>query len=155
MRRALPLLAAVALAACGTAKNEDTGAYATLAEFEASDFAKHRYLPDQLLPRSARNVAVTYHRDSHLVEAEFDFAPPDHDALVLPFLSFDQLSLRLAIQHGAFEGAPLPAPSLMLRCRPGPMEYLQIARPGHARYWTESDPARRAQACGNNAMGTL
>jgi hypothetical protein len=154
MRRLLPLLSVLALSACGD-WNEKSAHFDSLAEFKASEFRSGGYLPEDLLPPSARNINVKYNRDTTQVEAEFDFGAADRDAVVKPFLSFDQLSLRMAVQVGVAPPSAVPSPSLLLRCGPGPMEFLRIEPAGHAHYWTEADPTRRASACTNNASRSM
>jgi hypothetical protein len=157
MRRPLLFLAAVAvlaLAACGH-WNEQSANFSTYEEYRTSDFARRGYLPGDLLPRSARNIQASFNIDSTEAVAEFDFAATDEEKLVRPFLSYDQLSLRLAVQNGVAPPSSLPSPSLLMRCGPGPMEFLRIQPAGHARYWTETDPERRARSCTNNASRVL
>jgi hypothetical protein len=148
--RHLVFVALVALAGCGD-WNEQRAEFDDYDEYRNSEFARRGYLPEDLVPRSARNIRAKYNIDSTAAEAEFDFAPADHDALIRPFLSFDQLSLRMAVQVGIAPPSALPSPSLLLRCGPGPMEFLRIQPAGHARYWTETDPKLRARSCTNNA----
>jgi len=140
--------ALLALAAC--AWNEENANFATRAEFQASRYAGQ--LPADLLPASARNIRFKHNIDTTVVETSFDFDFADDEEVVRPFMSFDQIRIRMAL---AETGAPAPPlPQLLLRCGDGPMEFLQIDPPGHARYWTDWDKTRRQRACSNGASRT-
>ena len=144
--RSLALLATLALGGCA-AWNEQGGSFTSLAEFRASRYGGA--VPADLMPASASNIEFKRNIDTTLVEVSFDFAPAEQEALVRPFMSFDQIRMRLAL---AETGTPLPPlPTLMLRCGDGPMEFLEIDPPGHARYWTDNDRERRQRACTNGA----
>jgi hypothetical protein len=145
LRLACLLVGALLVTAC--AWNEESASFPTRAEFQASRYAGQ--LPPNLLPASARNIEFKHNIDTTVVEVSFDFAVAEHEALVQPFMSFDQLRLRMAL---ADQGGPaLPLPSMLMRCGDGPMEFLKIDPPGHARYWTDFDKARRQRACTNGA----
>jgi len=134
------------LAACD-GWNEERASFESRAQFLDSRYADA--LPSNLLPPSARNIEFKRNIDSTVVEASFDFADGERESLVRPFLSFDQLRLRLALADAGATNVPLP--SLLLRCGEGPMEFLEIRPAGHARYWTDWDKTRRARACSNGA----
>ena len=144
--RAFALVATLALAGCAD-WNEQTADFATLAEFRASRYVGA--VPADLMPPSTRNIHFKRNMDTTVVEVSFDFAPGDHEAVVRPFMNFDQIRLRIALaeQHGP----DLPLPSMLMRCGDGPMEFLQIDKPGHALYWTDIDKQRRQRSCTNGA----
>jgi hypothetical protein len=147
-RCAFLLCALLALSAC--AWNEEKANFATRAEFQASRYASQ--LPSDLLPASARDIRFRHDIDTTVVEASFDFDFADDEEVVWPFMSFDQIRIRMAL---AETGAPAPPlPQLLLRCGEGPMEFLQIGPPGHARYWTDWNSKHRQSACSNGASRT-
>jgi hypothetical protein len=152
LRALLVLALAFAAAACSE-WNERTARFATYAEYAASDSGPSRALPADLVPRSARDIVVKQNIDTTEVEATFSFAPADQAALVEPFLSYDQRQLRIAEREGAVPAGTLASPSLMLRCGPGPMEFLQLEGQ-RARYWTSVDRERRAESCTNRAASS-
>jgi hypothetical protein len=139
------------LAACEW--NERTVQFHDYAEYAASDLAQGHFLPADLVPGSARDISVKRNIDTNEIEATFVFEPKDEAALVRPFLSFEQLRLRLAVAEGIAPASAVSTPQLLLRCGEGAMEFLQISEHRNARYWTSWDPVRRANACTNNATG--
>lgn len=149
--------AALLLVSCGLAGcfewNERSASFATYAEYFQSDLSRGGFLPADLVPQSAREIRVKRNIDNLEIEASFDFHPRDEEALIRPFLNFEQLRLRLAVAEGIAPAAVLTSPQLLLRCGEGPMEFLQITDHKHARYWTSRDAQRRATACTNNATG--
>jgi hypothetical protein len=151
MKRALVATLCLALAACQW--NERTVEFSDYAEYAASDLVQGHFLPDGLIPRSARDIRVTRNIDTTEIEASFAFDPKDEAALVQPFLNFDQVRLRLAVSEGIAPASVVSTPQLLLRCGEGPMEFLQVSEHRSARYWTSWDKARRASACTNNATG--
>jgi hypothetical protein len=152
LRTLLVLALAFAAAACSE-WNERTARFTTYAEYAASDSGPSRALPTDLVPRSARDIVVKQNIDTTEVEATFTFDPADQAALVEPFLSYDQRQLRIAEREGAVPAGTLASPSLMLRCGPGPMEFLQLEGQ-RARYWTSVDRERRAESCTNRAASS-
>ena len=145
-RRTLVLLAALVSGGC-TDWNEQSADFATRAEFRASRYAGA--LPADLLPPSARNIHFKRNRDTTVVDVSFDFAAAEQETMVKPFMSFDQIRLRLALAEE--HGPELPLPTMLMRCGVGPMEFLHVDQPGHARYWTDVDRQRRQHACTNGA----
>ena len=151
MKRAL---SALLLLLAGCEWNERSAQFRDYAEYAASDLGRSGLLPANLLPRSATDIGIVRNIDTTEVEATFSFDPRDETALVSPFLSFEQLRLRLAVKEGIIPaGAVASAPQLLLRCGEGAMEFLQVEDHRRARYWTSWDEARRASACTNNATG--
>jgi hypothetical protein len=146
------VLLSLALGACSF-WHQRSQSFDSYAEFAASPIAREGVLPEDLLPHSARNIRFKQDTESKEVEASFDFDPGDEEAVVRPFLSVEQLQIRLAIADGIIPPSAAPAPSLLLRCRPGPMEFLQIDAPSHAKYWTSFDPKQRESACTNKGVG--
>ena len=151
MRRAALAALVCLLAACEW--NERTVQFNDYTEYAASDLAQGRFLPADLVPRSARDIRVKRNIDTTEIEATFAFDPKDEDALVRPFLNFDQIRLRLAVTEGIAPASAVATPQLLLRCGEGAMEFLQVTGHRQARYWTSWDKARRASACTNNATG--
>jgi hypothetical protein len=152
MRPWLGALSCLLLAGCGD-WNENSYQFSSYAEYAAGEAASRHLLPSDLVPRSARKIHVRHNIDTTEVEAEFDFDPRDENALITPFLNYEQLRLRLAVAEGIAPPSVVEVPRLLLRCGEGPMEFLQLTDHRHARYWTSVDPKRRATACSNNAIG--
>ena len=134
--------------------NKKHAEFANYAAFAASDVAHGGFLPDDLVPHSAHDIRFVQDIDTTMVTVDFDFAEADREAMIEPFLSFEQRQLRLAIQQGIAPPSAMPPPSLLLRCGPGPIEFLSLEKPGHARYWTDTDPKLRQTACTNRAANT-
>jgi hypothetical protein len=153
MRSALRALAALVLLLAGCEWNERSVFFNTYGEYAASDLARGGVLPGDLLPRSARGIKVVRNIDTTEVEATFTFDPADEEAVVSPFLNFEQRRLRLAVKEGLAPPAAAAAPGLLLRCGEGAMEFLQVTDHRSARYWTSWDKAQRAIACTTNATG--
>jgi hypothetical protein len=151
MKGAPLAIACLLLAACEW--NERTERFDDYPAYAASELCQGHFLPADLVPRSARDIRVTRNIDTNEIEATFAFEPKDEAALVRPFLSFDQLRLRLAVAEGIAPASAVSTPQLLLRCGEGAMEFLQISEHRTARYWTSWDPVRRASACSNNATG--
>ena len=152
-RAAALVLVSSGLAGCFEG-NERSASFATYAVYFQSDLSRGGFLPADLVPHSARDIRVKRNIDNLEIEASFDFDPRDEEALIHPFLNFEQLRLRLAVAEGVAPSVVLASPQLLLRCGEGPMEFLQVTDHKHAKYWTSRDAARRATACTNNAVGS-
>ena len=147
-------LALLALALAGCEWNERSQHFADYAEYAASEVSRSGMLQGDLLPRSAKGIVILRNVDTTEVEVTFDFDPRDEEALVAPFLNFEQRRMRLAVQEGIVPAGAVAAPaSLLLRCGEGAMEFLQVTGHRNAHYWTSWDETQRARACTNNATG--
>lgn len=143
-RMAAPLLACVLLLGCSY--NEERSHFPTFAEFAASKYGDHGYLPSTLVPASARDIEVTYNIDSTDIEAKFGFARADAERVISPFRSPNQLRIRELERSGTIPPSKVASPQFV-RCNERMVEFLQITDMTSARYWTSHDREIRKTAC--------
>lgn len=146
MRALLLVLLLAALPGCRD-WNEKELRFADYAAYDASDLAPRGFLPQDLVPRSARSLVYVQNWDTNEVKLDFDFDPGEEAMIVAPFLSHEMRLQDALVADGSMPPPPPSDRRMEVRCGERAVEFLRITAHKHASYWTSTDPAIRARSC--------